>query len=286
MLEQMHTRQDLRFGAIVLNYNHLYFSIFAHDETDHYLAAGFLQGDALSAAGPAGEPPAGTCLAWSSPPAALFHPDALAKTARGLDAGLVLYVFSDTDSGGINPLSTGAYFADWKIEEGPYQVQNTLLPRQLGGKDVPQFVAGAFSPPRVMWNETDFETTANGGSCSSNDFVLCSVDRSKGLTVTWPVMEPGAKISIRGQSSVVLGISLPVQATATSYFVCTERAEAGTFTVPPYVLKTLPAGPPDGLAGPATLSVGRSIWQPFSAMGLDIGYFLSRSFRSVWLRYE
>ena len=49
-----------------------------------------------------------------------------------------------------------------------------------------------------------------------------------------------------------------------------ERSSAGQFTVPPYVLSSLPASPTDISA---LIAAGSSPQNRFKAPGLDLGYF-------------
>jgi hypothetical protein len=54
---------------------------------------------------------------------------------------------------------------------------------------------------------------------------------------------------------------------ASGYFVCFAPVAAGTFTIPPYVLATLPASANGGLE-----IVNETALQTFTSPGLDYGY--------------
>ncbi len=88
-----------------------------------------------------------------------------------------------------------------------------------------------------------------------------TVVRSSGVTVTWSSGSPGTYVEISGVS---------IGASTYGFFSCLAPVAAGTFTVPPYVLATLPAS----LSGaPGSLSVGNYTGlQTFTASGLDVGF--------------
>lgn len=98
-----------------------------------------------------------------------------------------------------------------------------------------------------------------------------SVPRNQGLTVTWSGGGPNSFVSISGYS-IVDG-----SAGVVGSFLCTERASAGTFTIPAYILSHLPAsratgaGVTDFLLGSLTVTASG---QPtrFNASGLDFGF--------------
>jgi hypothetical protein len=99
------------------------------------------------------------------------------------------------------------------------------------------------------------------------------VDRTKGFTVTWSGGDPKGTVTISGASSLSAGPDSVVV-----FFDCTERNDAGRFTVPPAVLLALPPSPQInlGFGGartvPGTLSVGTtSNPTTFKAPGLDLG---------------
>jgi hypothetical protein len=111
----------------------------------------------------------------------------------------------------------------------------------------------------------------------SNRFSLDTVQRSQGVTVNWSGADPGAIVEIRG-------ISLPQDPTQGGVaFFCQEKASAGQFAIPPYVLLSLPASANKTVVG---LGVGVSTLIRFDAPGLDAGFLRVHSFlgRNVTFR--
>lgn len=114
-------------------------------------------------------------------------------------------------------------------------------------------------------------TLAPGISWSNKDD-LATVDRTKDLRVVWLGGEAGKFVQITGSAVTGLSDNNPYGAA----FACIERAELGQFTIPSYVLSTLPATVSStGLAStPGRIAVG-GIQGPFSIsptpQGLDRG---------------
>jgi hypothetical protein len=80
--------------------------------------------------------------------------------------------------------------------------------------------------------------------------------------VNWRGGDPAGYVVIQGSAQSPAG--------ARTSFACVERAGAGQFTVPPYVLSSLPATPSDISA---LIAAGSSSQNRFKAPGLDLGYF-------------
>ena len=105
----------------------------------------------------------------------------------------------------------------------------------------------------------------------TNQDALSNIPRSQDMTVTWSGGVAGTYIWI-------LGSSADPATKAGAEFICTERAEAGTFTVPSWVLSAMPASGPDpGAGGTADgfLTLQSTLAQPvrFQATGIDVGFF-------------
>jgi uncharacterized protein (TIGR03437 family) len=92
----------------------------------------------------------------------------------------------------------------------------------------------------------------------TNQAAGATVVRSQGVVVNWTGGEPGTYVFITGTSSSGL---------TSGSFVCFAAVAAGTFTVPPYVLATLPASTNGGLE-----VANETASQTFTATGLDYGY--------------
>jgi hypothetical protein len=92
----------------------------------------------------------------------------------------------------------------------------------------------------------------------TNPAADATVVRSQGVTVTWTGGSPGTYVFITGNSS---------SGSVSGSFVCFAPVAAGTFTVPSYVLGTLPASASGSLE-----VVNETALQFFTATGLDYGY--------------
>jgi len=130
------------------------------------------------------------------------------------------------------------------LEPGSYTVDNGS-----GGTDVGPFRATLNITSPVVWDKAVGDT----------------VSRGQDLPIRWSGGTPTEWVLIMGSSAR----SNPEVGAA---FICTERAVAGSFTVPSLVLSALPASDPQG----GMLIVGSSPLMErykFKASGLDIGYF-------------
>ena len=162
-------------------------------------------------------------------------------TVTGLDAGTVTV----TPPGGSAITLTGIPgFA------GYYSAQLSSIPstggafvfRGTGGSQVGAFNATVnFPNPILSW---------------PNPNAAANVNRSQNLTVTWDGGAPGTYVAITGSS-------INIAAGASGGYTCLAPAENKQFTVPSYVLLTLPAG-----TGTTSL-YNYTTPAPFSASGLD-----------------
>jgi len=113
-------------------------------------------------------------------------------------------------------------------------------------------------------------TLGSGGILTwTNESSITTVNRANGVTVNWSGAGTNTFV-------VVSGISLSHQAPyAGAVFLCTAPAAAGTFTVPPHVLLSLPAGG-NGQTPANSLHVSQVLeGLTFSAPGLDAGTITS-----------
>lgn len=104
----------------------------------------------------------------------------------------------------------------------------------------------------------------------TNENSLSNISRSKDLTVTWSGGVAGGIQAIAGGSAdPLIG--------AGAIFVCLSPADAGTFTLPEWLLSALPASGTDPLVNAPVgfLMLGAMLPQPsrFSASGIDVGFF-------------
>jgi uncharacterized protein (TIGR03437 family) len=134
------------------------------------------------------------------------------------------------------------------LEPGTYTVNNGG-----GGANVGSFTATMQLPAPLVWTNQD---------------AITSVPRNMNLTVTWTGGAGNDQVFISGSSS-------QTTPRISASFVCTERASAGQFTVPSYVLSALPMseviqGAP---TGSLNLSIVGGFNNTFTASGLDFGVF-------------
>jgi uncharacterized protein (TIGR03437 family) len=176
---------------------------------------------------------------------------------RGLDPGATITIQGPA---GTRTIKGGPFFSAILgdgtpgnfLDPGSYTISGA------GGADVGSFTANLTMPPALTW---------------TNQSSLTQVDRTKGLTVTWSGGDPNGIVTISGSSPLTVAPD-----SFTVSFSCTERTDAGTFTVPPFVLLALPPSPEinAGFGGnhpvPGPLSVGTTTpLTTFKANGLDLG---------------
>jgi hypothetical protein len=98
-----------------------------------------------------------------------------------------------------------------------------------------------------------------------------TIDRSQDLTVTWTGGDPTSEYVLIGGSVSISTMNNPA---AMTIFGCAERADAGRFVIPSWVLSTQPINSTDPTA--SSFGVGRVPLlggARFSGNGLDAGYF-------------
>ncbi|MFB3825555.1 MAG: beta-propeller fold lactonase family protein [Bryobacteraceae bacterium] len=159
------------------------------------------------------------------------------------------------------------------LEPGTVRVDNGA-----GGPDVAPFQARLSipaSPAPLDW--TNLDAIAAAG-----------IDRSTDLTFRWSGGDPaGEYVIISG--AVALPSMISKDTELVTAFVCTEKAGAGTVTIPAVVLSTLPASNPEEpmsgilMAGRAPLLTDGL---KFTASGLDIGYLSHAVFSGRLARYR
>ena len=141
-------------------------------------------------------------------------------TATGLDAGTITVT---PPGGGPITLTTPTGFA------GIYTANLASIPatggafvfHATGGTGVGAFTATVnFPNPILTW---------------TNQGTAATVVRSQGLLVTWDGGAPGSYV-------IILGSAIDTNAGVSGSYYCLAPAEAKQFTVPSYVLLSLPAG--------------------------------------------
>lgn len=165
-------------------------------------------------------------------------------------------VYSSTLGGG---LSIGGSGQPEYLDAGSYTISNGA------GAAVGSFSATLVVPAPLTW-------------INAND--ITTVDRTKGLTVTWSGGGTNQFVTILGASAV---------GEVGAGFVCTTEAARGTFTVDPAVLSALPRSQvsddvPTGILALTTGSAGQG--GRFQATGLDFGYVTYTDMNMKTVNYQ
>lgn len=173
-------------------------------------------------------------------------------------AGTVVTLPKSTNENGEyhGPLGSDAVVGSGSdyLQPGSYTASNGS-----GGADVKAFTAGLTIGSPLTW--------------TNQPAVGSTIDRTKDLVINYSGGGPNDYTAIFGSSTA----NGPA-GDETVTFVCTEKASAGTFTVPSYVLSALPASGTisiDGISGTGGfLLVGNyPLSNTFTAPGLDLGFF-------------
>jgi hypothetical protein len=106
----------------------------------------------------------------------------------------------------------------------------------------------------------------------TNQAADATVVRSSGVTATWTGGAAGTFVFIGGSSA---------SGSTTGSFACFAPVAAGTFTVPPYVLATLPATTSGALE-----IANETALQTFMAPGLDYGYAIGEVYYTNNATYQ
>lgn len=183
-----------------------------------------------------------------------------AVTPTGLDAGAITVTGPSGSPVSLQSLPTvpGEYFAQLMAGAIP-STGGTFAFHGTGGSgtnSVGAFDASiSFPNPLVNW---------------TNQSASATVSRSAGQTYTWTGGAPGTYVIMTGSAA---------SNSATGGYSCVAPVEAGTFTVPSYILYGLPAGTGSSMIENSTK------FTPFTATGLDFGYAIgvvSFSINSVY----
>lgn len=130
--------------------------------------------------------------------------------------------------------------------------------------------AGTTAPAVGAFNTTiNFPTPLLNWTNQAAD---ATIVRSQGVTVNWSNAAQGTYVFLIGASS---------SGSASAYFICFAPATAGTFTVPAYVLATLPAG-----TGGSLEVANETAPQPFTAAGLNYGYAIGEVVYNINATYQ
>jgi hypothetical protein len=235
MLDRLQAGGSLRVGSIVLSVAK---SAFVTEMgVGQFYQAGLPW---LASQIPLGLPSAGSCMVNPVQPSLSGGP---VPDLVGLDAGGLLNVTGPKGTRQVLQRDKGAYSETFAtgtlvqfLEPGTYTVDSAP-----GGADVGPLHATITFPAELT--STVQQSTA-------------------GTTVNWHGGDPAGYVVVQGSALSTAGVR--------TSFSCVERASAGQFTVPAYVLSSLPTSPSDLVA---LVAAGSSAQNRFKAPGLDLGYF-------------
>jgi uncharacterized protein (TIGR03437 family) len=192
-------------------------------------------------------PPSGTCTTFQNLPTS--GPGATASPG-GLDAGAQLSLSSPVGTKTLAEGRTGEYavflgsgFTPSQAPVGTYRFSGS------GGKDIGNFSASLNATNSLTW---------------LNQSAIGIVDRTQPLTITYSGGPNPGHVFFGGFADASGG----------SPFLCVADAQAGTLTVPPEILSILP--PTTAQRGYLFLAAD-PFENPFTAPGLDAGYFMNFS---------
>ncbi len=136
-----------------------------------------------------------------------------------------------------------------------------------GGPDIGPAEASIVASDPLVWNE---QTT------------ISAAPRNQPLTVTWRGGTPGGFV-------IIQGASYGPNAEIATAFGCTERVEAGRYTVPRDVMASLVAGttfPPDNAPTGVLIVQHFTLPARFAAIGLDHGSITWVSYSQTTVQYQ
>jgi uncharacterized protein (TIGR03437 family) len=181
--------------------------------------------------------------------------------ATGLNAGTITVSGAGNPATTLQPFSSLPGYSYASLSSVPAN-GGAFTFTGSGGADVGAFTATVNVPPALVW---------------TNQSSITTVNRAQGQLVTWTGGAPGTYVSIGGQSTVSTGASTVVSAT----FTCLAPVSAGQFTVPSYILLSLPANQIGALN-----IVNETDPQSFSASGLDYAYAYATFLTDIQVAYQ
>lgn len=144
------------------------------------------------------------------------------------------------------------------LEPGSYTIS---APGGSGANSIGNFSVSFTMPQMVTW--------------SNQSAVSNGVTRSAGQQITWTGGDANSYVYMSGMS-FAQGVA--------GMFYCIERASAGQFTIPSYVLSTLPATTGNNIG--MLMVGGTSAAQRFTARDLDAGYITAASMTQQSVSYR
>jgi uncharacterized protein (TIGR03437 family) len=205
-------------------------------------------------------PPAGSCAVYNT---TLNQPGSyvlgLTEPAATLNAGSQLSILAPAGPVPASPMRDDPrfYAASILSNTAPANSYDIVAP---GGADVGGFTANVILPTAPQW---------------TNSTQIGAIQRLAGVTVTWQTDDTADPIVIAGASS-------DVPTNSSALFLCLASPGDGQFTVPDYVLSSLPASTGILYVGALPLQNATS----FVASGLDAGFALPVSGSAKSVSYQ
>jgi hypothetical protein len=196
----------------------------------------------------------------------------------GLDAGPVLNLTGPNGTQVLARLPEGEYEKDLgggypgEVQLPPFLSPGTYtIDNGAGGFEVGPFRATLSFPAPLNWTNRDS---------------LQNISRSEDLKLTWNGADANTEFV------VIVGTSTDYDKNARATFTCTERADAGAFTVPQMFLSALPASAgdwqnqemPSGILMVGTASQLSSA--TFQAPGAGFGYFIRMHLDAINVMFQ
>jgi hypothetical protein len=178
----------------------------------------------------------------------------------GLDAGSSLALSGQAGAWALAPIRTGQYQVLFgSVPTGPNLPPGAYTIAGSGGPDVPNFSATLNVGGNIVW---------------TNKVAVSAIDRSQPLTIAWSGgTSPGY---------VLLGGYVESNTTGLAGFICTEDVSQGSFTIPSFIISTLPAAATGGMMFISPHPLSRQV----TIQGLDLAYFMDGSNDSRSVVYE
>ncbi len=193
------------------------------------------------------DPPLGICNIYP------YYSGTIASTATPLDAGTALTVSGPAGLVQLPQVNPGGYASSQLTNPSFLTPGASYTVTGPGGVSVGPFTSTVSIPQQFQWTNQD----------------VTSISQSQGLQVSWSGADPADTIRIIGDTI----LSSPF---AGAEFDCRVPASDGQFTVPPFVLYSLPISSPQGASTPLGELTLQEESGPtvFSATGLDLAYSL------------
>jgi uncharacterized protein (TIGR03437 family) len=211
-------------------------------------------------------PPVGTCTVYSgSAFDSVLSTLIFAPQSRALDGGQAFQVSSSGGSASVGPVPGDSLLYGALLAENPaitglpssfFNFPGAFTFSMPGGADVQRAQVNGTTSTPLQW------TTRDG---------LDTLTRSSGLTVSWTGGNSSTDVAL------VAVEANNDAANSAALALCLAPIAAGTFSLPPEILSSLPATPATAQRVPAWVIVGsETILNPaiFSAGGLKQGYLL------------